>query len=127
MVNNNSNEDPELKIYSDEEIDIFLAGDHREVDRLILHSLNGLAATLIPHARNEEIFLRQVKELGGIETIRERAAWVDVQIERQKIRNRMMEKVATSHVVYASMAFIGYILYLVKDNIVAFIRTALEK
>ena len=116
-----------LKIYNDEEIDIFLAGDRREVDRLILHSLNGLAATLIPHAKNEEEFLKRVDELGGIETIRARASWVDVQIERQKIRNRMMEKVATSHVVYASTAFIGYILYLVKDNIVAFIRTALEK
>lgn len=127
MANNNNAGDTKLKIYSDEEIDIFLAGDRREVDRLILHSLNGLAATLIPHAQNEEEFLERVKELGGISAIKARAAWVDVQIERQRLRNRMMEKVATSHVAYASMAFFGYILFLVKDNIVTFLKTALEK
>ena len=127
MANNNKAEDLKLKIYTDEEIDIFLVGDRREVDRLILHGLNGLAATLIPHAAHEEDFLRRVNELGGIEAIKKRAAWVDVQIERQAIRNRMMEKVATSNVVWASLAFLGYIAYIAKDSLIHFIQTAAGK
>ena len=45
-----SSNDYEPRILSEEEIDVFLKGDPKDVNRIILYSLNRLAAVLIPAA-----------------------------------------------------------------------------
>ena len=68
---------PSLKSYSEEEIDAFLDGDRRVIDRLLLHGLNNLAVVLIAHAeREEEIFAG----MGSAETIKKRSDWIDSEI-----------------------------------------------
>lgn len=42
-----------IAIYTDEEIDIFLKGDRRNVDKLLLHGMNNIAAALVPHMAKE--------------------------------------------------------------------------
>ena len=97
---------PRLKCYNEEEIDAFLNGDRRAIDRLLLHGLNNLAVVLIAHAeREEEIF----SDMGNSETIKKRSAWIDSQIEKTRARTDMMVKVATSTTVWALVAFLGYV------------------
>lgn len=116
----------DLKIYSPGEIEIFLSGDRREVDRLLLHGLNNLAAVLLPHAKHEEEreaeFLHEVEELGGFEMIKKRAAFIDGMIKSQEARISMMEKVSQSSVAYALIAFLGFLGYSIFEAIVAAIR-----
>lgn len=116
----------EIKIYSPGEIEIFLSGDRREVDRLLLHGLNNLAAVLLPHAKHEEEreaeFLHVVKELGGFEMIKKRAAFIDGVIKNQEARTSMMEKVSQSSVAYALIAFLGFLGYAVWGSIVEAVK-----
>ena len=39
------------RVLSEEEIELYINGDRREVDRLILFGLNRLASVIIPHAQ----------------------------------------------------------------------------
>lgn len=71
----------EVRVYSTEEIDLFLNGDRRDVDTLILHSVNNIAKVLIPHLRNED---RIFQEIGPIEMIRTRSAWIDAEIAKKE-------------------------------------------
>jgi hypothetical protein len=110
---------PKLKSYSEEEIDAFLDGDRRVIDRLLLHGMNSLAVVLIAHAeREEEIFAG----MGSAETIKKRSEWIDSQIERTRVRTDMMNKVATSTTTWALIAFIGYLLHALWEYSVALIK-----
>lgn len=115
--------DPQLRIYTHEEIELFLRGDRREIDKLILQQINGLAAALTAHIGHENKFINKIDELGGLAAATKRAEWVDAQIERQKAHNRMMEKVSTSTTAWAVIAFIGYIAFSVKESIVNYLKT----
>lgn len=99
---------PQLKVYSPEEIEIFLSvtGDRRDIDRLLLHSMNNLNIVLIPHISKEtEIF----DALGSIEVVKQRSEWIDIQIQKQKNKNQMMQKVSESTATWALILFLGFI------------------
>jgi hypothetical protein len=111
---------PSLKSYSEEEIDAFLDGDRRVIDRLLLHGLNNLAVVLIAHAeREEEIFAG----MGSAETIKKRSDWIDSQIESNRVRGDMMQKVAVSTTAWAVIAFIGYLIHAAWEYTTHLIKT----
>ena len=123
---NESGEDRrQPRIYSSEEIEIFLRGDRREIDRLLLHGLNSLSKALIPHARREEEMLRLFEEIGGLDGIATRAQYVDSLIKRQSACTAMMEKVAQSTLTWAVIAFIGFLAMASWDSIVHAIKLKL--
>ena len=97
------------RILSDQEIDLYLRGDRREIDRLILLSINRIAATLIPHVERENRISEQLEAIGGMDGIADRARFVDALIEKQKARNQMLWKVAQSSVAWALPVFIGFL------------------
>ena len=81
MSDNNEAHTP--KVFSDEEIEMFLAGDRRQIDRHILYSLNRLAALHLPCSRRVESMMQVVDtELGGTKALKLRAEWVDAQIKK---------------------------------------------
>ena len=110
---------PELKIYSTEEIEIFLSGERREVDRLLLHGLNNLAIVMIPHVNREDALY---ESMGSHEKIRQRAAWIDAQIDAQLKRNGMMGRIAEASLIAVFLLFIGYIGVALWDHTVALIQ-----
>lgn len=97
------------RVLSDEEIELYMQGERREVDRLILLSLNRLAAALIPHTGREDAIYAQLEAIGGMEGIAARARFVDALIERQKARNQAMWKIAQSGVTWALPLLIGFV------------------
>lgn len=97
------------RILSEQEIELYLRGDRREIDRLILLSINRIAATLIPHAERENKIAEHLAAIGGMEGIAERARFVDALIERQKARNQALWKVAQSGVAWALPVFLGFL------------------
>lgn len=114
--------EPQLRIYTPDEVDIFLSGDRREVDRLLLHGINSLSIVMIRHTeKEEEIF----SGMGDVETIRARRKWVDAQMSKQEKFNAMMDKVATSAVSWALIAFLGFLAYAVWDYTVEHARMAI--
>lgn len=115
---------PGLKVYSSEEVDMFLAGDRRDIDRLLLHGLNNLAIVLIAHANAEEKLLTP---LGTAKEIETRVAWVNAQIREQEVRTGMMRKVAESSLVMAVPAFLLFVLYAVRDSVVQWVQLAMHK
>lgn len=113
-----------LKVYSPEEIDMFLNGTEREVDRLLLHSVNNIAAAVAPHILREDNLF---KAMGDIEAIRTRSAWIDTQIRKQEKWNRMMDRVIESTTVWALPMF-GLILFIwFGDHILEAARHILAK
>ena len=113
-----------LKVYSAEEIEMFLKGDRREVDRLMIHSLNNLASVMIPHmAQEDDVF----KALGDPDVIRSRSAWIEAQIKKQEKRNRMMDKVTESTLLWALPLFVLILFVWFGDSILDAARHALAK
>ena len=131
-------------IMSDEEIDLMLDGDRRQVDKIMLKSINRLTAVIVPHAMREDERDRQfdsvMEQIGGSQAIIDRArvvdglikdaeidatrkAFIDAMIDKQTKRNAMMEKVSTSNVIWASIAFLGYLAYILREAIVAYAKT----
>ena len=111
---------PSLKSYSEEEIDAFLDGDRRVIDRLLLHGLNNLAVVLIAHAeREEEIFAG----MGSAETIKKRSDWIDSEIEKKRVRTDMMNKVATSTTAWALVLFLGCIAHALWEYTLTLIKS----
>ena len=116
-----------IGVLSDEEIDLYLKGDRRCIDKLLLTNSNRLTALVLSHMRSEEE--RNAKEdaiwaqLGGAEAIKIRAKVVDNIILSQEKRNAMMDKVTTSNVIWASVAFFGYSLWVLREAVVAYLKT----
>ena len=117
--------DYQPRILSTEEIEMYLKGDRQEVDRLILFSLNRLAATLVPHAEREEKVMAEIDKLGGMEAIAARAEYVDAMIARSKAKTRMFDKVAQSSLAWALIAFLGFLAAAVWESIVHAIKIKL--
>ena len=108
-------------LLSDEEIEMYLKGDRREVDRLILFSINRLTAVILPHAVREDArdaaSDKLLADLGGEDALMRRADFVDSLIENQKAKKRMMEKVSSSTVVWALLVFLGFVAAAVWEHI----------
>ena len=116
----------EPKIFSDEEIEMFLAGDRRQIDRHILYSLNRLAAVLIPHCRREEAVDAHLEGLGGFDAIAARAEYVDSLIKKNNRWAEAFEKISQSTITWALIAFLGFLAMAVWHDIVAAIKMALK-
>ena len=114
--------DDKLHILSDDEVEMYLKGDRREIDRLILLSLNRISRTLIAHSSREEKVTAKLDEMGGMEAISERAAYVDTLIERQKKRNDALGKIAQSTVVWALIVMLGFLSMAVWETVVHAIK-----
>ncbi len=111
--------------YSDEEIEIILDADRRQVDKFMLHCMNEIKATLVDHAERGNIVLAAVESVGGIEMIRSRAEYVDALIEKTNSRTAMMRKVSESTVTWALIAFLGFLCVSTWHEIVAYVKAAL--
>ena len=117
--------DYQPRILSAEEIEMYLKGDRQEVDRLILFSLNRLAATLVPHAEREERVMAEIDKLGGMEAIAARAEYVDAMIARSNAKTRMFDKVAQSSLAWALIAFLGFLAAAVWESIAHAVKVKL--
>ena len=116
-----------IGVLSDEEIDLYLQGDRRGIDKLLLTNSNRLTAFVLSHMKCEDE--RNAKEdviwkqIGGTDAIKLRAEFVDTLILAQQKRNAMMDKVTTSNVIWASVTFLGYTLWVLREAIVAYLKT----
>ena len=111
--------------YTDEEIDIILDADRRQVDKFMLHCMNEIKATLIDHTERENIVLAAVETVGGLEGIRARASYVDALIEKANSRAAMMRKVSESTVTWALIAFLGFLCLATWNEIVSYAKAFL--
>lgn len=125
------NDDFAPRILSEEEVEMYLKGDRREVDRLILYSLNRLAACLIPHAEKEDKrdveYDRVLHGLGGLDMMLKRASYVDALIAQAEAKTRMMEKVTQSSILWVLLPFFGFAASSMWDAAVRAIKAALLK
>lgn len=117
------------RVLSEDEIRLYLKGDRREIDRLILLSLNRLAANLIPHTRREEERIveqdRMIKSLGGEDAMAKRAKYVDTLILQGEAKTRMMEKVAQSSALWILLPFLGFLASSLWDSVVRAVKIKL--
>lgn len=111
--------------YTDEEIEIILDADRRQVDKFMLHCMNEIKATLVDHTERENIVLSVVESVGGIDGIRSRAEYVDALIEKTTARAQMMKKVSESTVTWALIAFLGFLCVATWHEIVSYVKAAL--
>lgn len=102
------------KIYSPEEMDILLGGDRRQIDSLMLHTLNDLGQFLIMHDEDEVKFRAYFGEPKSIEV---RAEWIHAQIARQKVRNAMMQRVVAQAGTAFLIAFLAFAGWAILDAI----------
>lgn len=133
-------------VLSDEEIEMYLKGDRREIDRLMLYSINRLTAVIVPHAHREDArdkeFDTAMKAIGGVQAIIDRARFVNSLIETQpehdkrdafidsliranEDRAAMMQKVAQSSLTWALLAFFGFLAAATWHEIVSATKKAL--
>lgn len=116
-------------VLSDEEIEMYLRGDRREIDRLMLLSINRLTACLLPHTEREGARDAEqaelLRRLGGLEAMEDRAKFVDSLIRRQGVRDQMMEKVSQSTLTWALIAFLGFLAVSTWDSIVSAVKVKL--
>ena len=101
-----------------EEIEMYLKGDRREIDRLILMSLNRLALALSEHSLDQDTILHDLRSIGGMQAVKDRAEFVDSLIIKNNKRSAMMEKVGQSSLVWALLAFLGFLAMASWDAIV---------
>ena len=94
------------RIYSDEEIELFIEGDRRAIDRLLLQGINNLAVVISLHSEAEASVL---DGMGTAEQVKIRSVWIDAQIKKQEKVNSMMQKVAESSAAWAMIAFLGFL------------------
>ena len=112
------------RVLSDEEIEMYLKGDAKDVDRLILYSLNRLAAMHVPCSEKVSAMMVHFDKLGGMEAVDRRAAFVDALIAKQNERTAMMHKVSSSTIAWALIAFLGFLAHSVWNEMVTSVKTA---
>lgn len=116
------------RILTQQEIDLMLDGDRRQVDRVMLTQINDLARAFITfkydefpeHAEKEDEILDAIGR--DPQKIRARGEFVDTLIERQRNRNRMMQKVSEGFALWAVILFAVFLLAVFKDSLVNFIQ-----
>ena len=105
------------KVLSSDEIELYLSGDRRQVDRLILTSLNHISTTLIDHTKREDGLWDAIDEIGGLVGVRTRAEFLDSLIERNKSRAAAWSKIAQSSSTWALIAVLGFLAQAVWQHI----------
>lgn len=111
------------RVLSDEEIELYLSGDRRDVDRMILFGLNRLAAALLPHVTREAVVMQEIEAIGGMKGIADRAAFVNSLIEKNRARARMMQKVSEGAVLYSVIGFIGFAMYVFREALATWVKS----
>lgn len=114
------------KVFSEEEIEMFLAGDRRQIDRHLLYCLNRIAVVLIDHTKRENAFHDSIAAIGGEEAIKARAEYVDSLIKRNDRWSVAFDKISQSAVTWALIAFLGFLATAVWHDIIAVIKSALK-
>lgn len=109
------NEKP--KVLSHAEIELYLNGDRRQVDRLILTSLNRISSTLIDHTHRDDGIWDALEEIGGLDSIKTRADFIDSLIDRNNKRAAACGKIAQSSAVWALLAVLGFLAQAVWQHI----------
>lgn len=109
-------------IYTDEQMELMLAGDRRDIDRLIIRGLNTLTAVFLtfrdtefrPHLMAES---SMVKALGTPAEVESRRIWLDLQIKREQQRQRLRAKVLESSVLWALPIVLSFMLLAFSDGL----------
>ena len=110
------------KVLSSDEIELYLSGDRRQVDRLILTSLNHISSTLIEHTKREDGIWDAIDEIGGLEGVKTKSDFVDSLIERNKSRAAAWSKIAQSSATWALLALLAFLAQSVWTQIKAQIK-----
>ena len=110
------------KVLSSDEIELYLSGDRRQVDHLILTSLNHISTTLIDHKKREDGIWDALDEIGGLVGVRTRAEFIDSLIDRNKSRSVAWSKIAQSSVTWALLALLVFLAQSVWTQIKAQIK-----
>ena len=124
-----SDQPEELASYllSEEEIEFYLKGDRRDIDKLLLKSINRLTSIIVPHAvkedKRDEAWARAIERLGGLGKIEERAVYVDALLEKQKARTAAFRKISESTVLWALLIVLGFIAKALWDSALAAVKT----
>ena len=124
-----SDQPEELASYllSEEEIEFYLKGDRRDIDKLLLKSINRLTAIIVPHVvkddKWEEAWVLTIDRLGGLEKIEERAAYVDALLEKQKARTAAFRKISESTALWALLIVLGFIAKALWDSVLVSVKT----
>lgn len=110
------------KVLSSDEIELYLSGDRRQVDRLILTSLNRISTTLIDHTKRDDGLWDAIDEIGGLEGVKTKSDFVDSLIERNKSRAAAWSKIAQSSATWALLALLVFLAQSVWTQIKAQIK-----
>ena len=114
------------KVFSDEEIEMFLAGDRRQIDRHMLYCLNRIAAVLIKHTEKEDAFHDSLAEIGGKDAIKARAEYVDSLIKKNNRWAEAFDKISQSAITWALIIFLAFLATAVWNDFITAIRSALK-
>lgn len=126
-----SDKDEELGGYllTEDEIEFYLKGDRRDIDKLLLKSINKLTSLIVPHALSEErrdaAWNSAIERLGGIAQIEARAHYVDALLEKQRARTAAFRKIAESTAFWALVLVLGFIFSAIWNTVVAAVKARL--
>ena len=126
-----ADKDEELEGYllTEEEIEFYLKGDRRDIDKLLLKSINKLTSLIVPHAlkedRRDEAWTAALERLGGLHKIEERAVYVDALLEKQKARTAAFRKISESTVLWALLIVAGFLAKAIWDAAITAIKAKL--
>ena len=116
-------------LLTEEEIEFYLKGDRRDIDRLLLKSINKLTSLIVPHALKEDqrdaVWAAAIDRLGGLHRIEERAVYVDALLERQRARTAAFRKIAESTAFWALVLVLGFIFSAIWNTVVAAVKARL--
>ena len=114
-------------LLTEDEIEFYLKGDRRDIDKLLLKSINKLTSLIVPHALKEdqrdEVWAMAIERLGGLQRIEERAAYVDALLEKQKARTAAFRKISESTALWALLIVLGFITKALWDSALASVKT----
>ena len=116
-------------LLTEEEIEFYLKGDRRDIDRLLLKSINKLTSLIVPHALKEDqrdaVWAEAIDRLGGLPRIEERAVYVDALLEKQKARTAAFRKIAESTAFWALVLVLGFVFSAIWNTVVAAVKARL--
>ena len=116
-------------LLTEEEIEFYLKGDRRDIDRLLLKSINKLTSLIVPHALKEDqrdvVWAAAIDRLGGLHRIEERAVYVDALLERQRAKTAAFRKIAESTAFWALVLVLGFIFSAIWNTVVAAVKARL--
>lgn len=109
-------------VYTDEQIEAILAGDNRDIDRIMMRMVNSLTISFITFRDDE--FRTHVKQetevfaaLGTADEIAQRRVWLDLQITKEQKRAKMRDKIISSSTLWALPLVLLFIVTTLSDGL----------